>query len=82
MNANGYHNSRGIAATDSTSCPRFIAYAAEDSYVDGDDDLESLVAVILADNSGEDIVIWEDTTRIAAVITANKVTRFKKRAKL
>lgn len=80
MNTNG-HRARGIAPTENSSCPRFIAYTHEDSFVEADDNLETLIAevLLLSDGVGGDIVIWEDTTMIAAVITANKVTRFKRR---
>lgn len=78
MNTNG-HKARGIAPTENSSCPRFIAYTHEDSFVEADDNLETLIAEVLSDDVGEDVVIWEDTTTIAAVITANKVTRFRRR---
>lgn len=78
MNTNG-HRARGIAPTENSSCPRFIAYTHEDSFVEADDNLETLIAEVLSDDVGEDVVIWEDTTTIAAVITANKVTRFRRR---
>jgi hypothetical protein len=62
-------------------CPRYIALAHEDSYVDAGDDLDELVATVLQDqtgDNGEDVVVWDKTTRIAAVIVAGRAVFFRK----
>lgn len=71
----------GGAPSENDCCPRFIAYTHEDSFVEADDSLNELIRLVLSDGVDEDIVIWEDTERIAAVIVDGRVTRFKRKVK-
>lgn len=77
--------STGALSSENSHIPRFIAYAAEDSYVDASDNLDKLIKAILLGYTeegcpvdAEDIVIWDNTEKIAAVIIDGKVTKFKR----
>ena len=54
------------------SAPRYVAYIS-DSYVESDDNLEALIAIVLKDGlgTGEDCCIWDSFHNVAAVITAD-----------
>lgn len=57
---------------DNLDCPRYVALVG-DSYVEADESLEALIAVVVKDGRGtdEDAVVWEDWKRVAAVILAD-----------
>jgi hypothetical protein len=62
------------------SVPHFIAYVS-DSYVEADDSLEALIALLLEDGlgDGEDCVIFEDFHHLVAVVLADgSVRRFER----
>jgi hypothetical protein len=56
---------------DNEHCPRFVALAAGDDYAEADDDLEELIAELLADDAAEEYVIWKDMDTVAAVVRAD-----------
>jgi hypothetical protein len=67
--------------SDNESVPRFIAYVS-DSYVEADDNLEALIAIVVRDGRGtaEDCVVWDGFHNVAAVILADgTVHRFRGR---
>lgn len=53
------------------SCPRYVAYAHVDSYVEADDNLDTLLTLVLGDDQRpqDDVVIWSDLERVVAIIT-------------
>jgi hypothetical protein len=59
--------------SDNECCPRFVALAAGDSYVESDDSLDALLAVLSAEASDakEDVVVWHDFHTIAALVLAD-----------
>jgi hypothetical protein len=66
----------GPTPSDNEDCPRFIAFIGDD-FIEGDQDLDALIAMIRDDDNGDDVVIWEDFRRVAAVVLADgKAFRF------
>jgi hypothetical protein len=61
-------------------CPRFVCFAAGDSYVEADNDLEWHIRAIVKDDGladDESAVIWQDWRYVVAVIgPGGRVTRF------
>jgi hypothetical protein len=60
-------------------CPRYVALVA-DRYVEADDDLDALIALVKHDElgAGEDCACWDNWHRLAAVVRSDgSVQRFE-----
>ena len=72
--------------TDNEHCPRFVAYSGPDEYVEADDDLERLLAILremAVPDEPEDIAVWQDGCKLAAVVLGDgHVVRFDDRSRL
>ena len=61
-------------------CPRFVALAG-DSYIDADNDLETLIDQLVADAADADLAIWDSTDSLVAVVLCDgTVQRFAPRS--
>jgi hypothetical protein len=52
-------------------CPRYIAFAGGDDFIDADNDLETLIAQLVADNADQDIAIWDNLDSLVAVVLSD-----------
>jgi hypothetical protein len=68
------------STSENNACPKFVAYAQVDSYVESSDDLQQLLSILRGLHSPdvpEDVTVWADDNRLVAVMLSDgRIIRF------